>query len=156
MTVRVALVYDAAGNLVNRVLAVDPLGPAVVPTGGRWAWDPGHDAAAEATSRRRRKMRVFRLAFLRALTLLPSGQDGVTLHQSVYDVLATLPADHPAVLWEANVTEVIRDHPDLEALQATFALTDIQIDQIFTLAMAIERGANATEIAETLQGFSAP
>jgi hypothetical protein len=45
------------------------------------------------------------------------------------------------VLWADKVTQVVRLHPDMDAFRVQFGASEAELDDLFRLALQIERGA---------------
>ena len=99
----------------------------------------------EALAAERARMRVFRLAFTLALRSLPAPapHEG-TMLQVLNAAVADAGPDSDLAIWWGNVTEMIRTHPNMDAFAAEFGLDAEAVDNLFRLAIALERGEDPT------------
>lgn len=143
-----------AGDFEDGRVAVDQR-PSVshVREGGSWVEvqpDPLQMLQAE-----RAGMRVFMRAFTDALKLVPAVGYLHLLDKATQIIAAATGADpyNDLKSWRDTVTEVIRMHPDMGALEAAFGVSPLQIDQIFRIAMAIEQIAPAADIQQLVADY---
>ena len=93
----------------------------------------------------RARMRVFRLAFTLALRALPAPAPYEGTMLAVLDaVVAQADPYSDLPIWWTNVTEMIRTHPNMDAFAAEFGLDAETVDNLFRLAIALERGEDPT------------
>jgi hypothetical protein len=117
------IVPDADGNPISA-----PLPPAT----------PEQILAAE-----RAQMNPFAAAFWQAMRQVPATGFAHLLdrvEQTIADARAVDPYAG-IVLWADKVTQVVRLHPDMDAFRVQFGASETELDDLFRLALQIERGA---------------
>lgn len=107
---------------------------------------PDPPTAAELLAQERAGMTVFARAFFEALKLFPSGTD-LHMLDTLTKAIALLDQYDSLRIWREEVTQLIRDHPDMTAFGSQFGLSPLELDVIFRVAMAVEAGASPSEIA---------
>lgn len=120
---------------------------------------PGEIAAAAvaALAAERAAMVPYVRAWRAALKLLPAPGYAHLLDR-IEDLIASARALDPyadLVIWADSVTQIERDHPDIEGLGALVGLSPVQIDAICRLALAIEAGADPATIAALVADYLA-
>lgn len=149
---------DGEGALVNTITAMPDRIAAIAAKKGLTATliDDSDAVLRRALNAERKAMEAWRLAFRSALLMLLAAP-GVTLYAAVETAVAAAravdPTD-PLVLGWDNITIFQRWSPDVETFRATFNMTEVQVDTIFRVAMAVERDdmASATDLATLWNG----
>jgi hypothetical protein len=91
----------------------------------------------------RAQMNPFAAAFWQAMKQVPATGFAHLLDRVEQTVAAARAVDPYAgiVLWADKVTQVVRLHPDMDAFRVQFGASEAELDDLFRLALQIERGA---------------
>ncbi len=91
----------------------------------------------------RAQMNPFAAAFWQAMKQVPAVGFEHLLDRVEQTVAAARAVDPYAdiVIWFDRVTQVLRLHPEMEAFRVQFGASETELDDLFRLALQIERGA---------------
>ncbi len=104
---------------------------------------PPAPTAEEILAAERAQMNPFAAAFWQAMKQVPATGFAHLLDRVEQTVAAARAVDPYAgiVLWADKVTQVVRAHPDMDAFRVQFGASETELDDLFRLALQIERGA---------------
>jgi hypothetical protein len=97
----------------------------------------------QALAAERAQMNPFAAAFWQAMKQVPAVGFEHLLDRVEQTVAAARAVDPYAdiVIWFDRVTQVLRLHPEMEAFRVQFGASEAELDDLFRLALQIERGA---------------
>jgi hypothetical protein len=105
--------------------------------------DPPPATPEQILAAERAQMNPFAAAFWQAMKQVPATGFAHLLDRVEQTVAAARAVDPYAgiVLWADKVTQVVRLHPDMDAFRVQFGASEAELDDLFRLALQIERGA---------------